>query len=199
MFVGLDYLFYFCKCLEKACFITCFILMTYESGSAKPEKMKDRIRQLMETQHLSQQQFADMLNISPASLSSIFNDRTKPTLNHVDAIQRSFPDVNLRWLLYGEGEMFDSKHENSSSTTVNDSPASSRPSAPGGEMVIDFGPVTPTPQQQRTSSSASSSSLKNDNIHDSTAWKNVDMRPRKIAEIRIFYDDQTWETFIPKK
>ncbi len=153
----------------------------------------------METQHLSQQQFADMLNISPASLSSIFNDRTKPTLNHVDAIQRSFPDVNLRWLLYGEGEMFDSKHENSSAITSNDSSASSRPSAPGGEMVIDFGPVTPTPQQQRTSSPVSQQSLKGDSMHDSTGWKNTDIRQRKIAEIRIFYDDQTWETFIPKK
>ncbi len=161
--------------------------------------MKDRIRQLMETQHLSQQQFADMLNISPASLSSIFNDRTKPTLNHVDAIQRSFPSINLRWLLYGEGEMFDSKSENSSVANDNASASSSKSHSSGGDLVLDFGPIAPTPQSQRASSSMSSSSAKNDNIHDSATWKNVDMRQRKIAEIRIFYDDQTWETFIPKK
>ena len=29
--------------------------------------------------------------------------------------------------------------------------------------------------------------------------KNFDKPQRKITEIRIFYDDQTWETFVPKK
>ena len=29
--------------------------------------------------------------------------------------------------------------------------------------------------------------------------KNFDKSQRKITEIRIFYDDQTWETFVPKK
>ena len=31
------------------------------------------------------------------------------------------------------------------------------------------------------------------------AVKYVDKPQRKITEIRIFYDDQTWETFVPKK
>ena len=29
--------------------------------------------------------------------------------------------------------------------------------------------------------------------------KNIDISPRSITEIRIFYSDQTWETFVPKK
>lgn len=29
--------------------------------------------------------------------------------------------------------------------------------------------------------------------------KNVDRLPRRITEIRVFYDDQTWESFVPKK
>ena len=32
-----------------------------------------------------------------------------------------------------------------------------------------------------------------------TAVKYMDKQQRKITEIRIFYDDQTWETFVPKK
>ena len=28
--------------------------------------------------------------------------------------------------------------------------------------------------------------------------KIVDTHPRKITEIRVFYDDQTWESFVPK-
>ena len=61
------------------------------------DEMKDRIRQLMLAQHMNQQSFAEVLDISPASLSSIFNDRTKPTLNHIDAIKSKFPSINLDW------------------------------------------------------------------------------------------------------
>ena len=49
--------------------------------------MKDRIRDLMESLHKSQQEFAQMIEMSPASLSSIFNGRTKPTLTIVEAIR----------------------------------------------------------------------------------------------------------------
>ena len=48
----------------------------------------------MEDQHLTQQNFAQQLGISTATLSSIFNDRTKPSLLIVDAIKKKFPRVN---------------------------------------------------------------------------------------------------------
>ena len=44
------------------------------SKSKLMDEMKDRIRQLMLAQHMNQQSFAEVLDISPASLSSIFND-----------------------------------------------------------------------------------------------------------------------------
>ena len=31
------------------------------------------------------------------------------------------------------------------------------------------------------------------------AVKIIDKPQRKISEIRIFYDDRTWETFVPQK
>ena len=46
-------------------------------------EMKDRIRQIMDDAKMSQQDFAAKLEISAASLSSIFTGRTRPTNNHV--------------------------------------------------------------------------------------------------------------------
>ena len=68
--------------------------------------MKDRIRQLMESQHMTQQTFSDFIGISSASLSSIFNGRTKPTLNTVEAIRSKFTKISLDWLMFGKGPMF---------------------------------------------------------------------------------------------
>src|SRR5574344_1494563 len=74
--------------------------------------MKDRIKQLMEAQHMNQQTFATYTGIGTASLSSIFNGRTRPTLNHVDAIIEKFPNVNPLWLLKGIGGMMLSADDN---------------------------------------------------------------------------------------
>ena len=49
--------------------------------------MKDRIRQIMESQHMTQQVFADFIGLAPATLSSIYNERTRPTLGVVEAIR----------------------------------------------------------------------------------------------------------------
>lgn len=154
--------------------------------------MKDRIRQLMENQHLSQQSFSDMLNISPASLSSIFNDRTRPTLNHVDAIKKSFPNINLQWLLYGEGEMFkNGGSELQPAETPNDNSRDT--------LMFDFSSTPTTPQGGSNLSSSQQTVINNDNQHNIYNQKIIDIKQRKITEIRIFYDDQTWETFLPKK
>lgn len=161
--------------------------------------MKDRIRQLMESQHLSQQEFADKLKISPASLSSIFNDRTRPTLNHVDAIKRSFPNVNLGWLLYGDGEMFVSKPDNTSTQDESRPVPASHATPASNDLMLDFGPATSAPLQSRAASIQQTQSPRVDINRDFPVQKIVDIKQRKISEIRIFYDDQTWETFIPKK
>ena len=67
--------------------------------------MKERIRELMESLHKSQQDFAQFIEMSPASLSSIFNGRTKPTLTIVEAIKKKIPDISVEWLLFGVGDV----------------------------------------------------------------------------------------------
>ena len=60
----------------------------------------------MEDQHLTQQNFAQMIGISTATLSNIFNGKTNPSLSIVDGIHKSFPQVNVYWVLYGTPPMY---------------------------------------------------------------------------------------------
>ena len=156
--------------------------------------MKDRIRQLMESQHMTQQTFSDFIGISSASLSSIFTGRTKPTLNTVEAIKSKFTKINLDWLLYGQGPMFkDQTAEPNSSTgeTATMTPGSS-------EGTLDFSNPTTPPLVETEQRSLPY----NDNMYkipSRTEVKYIDKPQRRITEIRIFFDDQTGETFVPKK
>ncbi len=56
----------------------------------------------MESQHMTQQTFAQSIGMSPASLSSIFNGRTKPTINIVEAIKNKIPKISTDWLMFGK-------------------------------------------------------------------------------------------------
>lgn len=182
--------------------------------------MKDRIRFLMEDQHLTQQSFAQQLGIAPATLCNIFNDRTKPTLNIVDAIKKKFPRVNLDWLLCGSGPVY---INNEKDATPETSPSSEEGGSARGieSLAFDFdGDASDTSVSTPSASSVDSShGIGNSkgaagSLFDQPNMRSVDNTPknmvretvkyidkpqRKITEIRIFYDDQTWETFVPKK
>ena len=195
--------------------------------------MKDRIRQIMEDQKLNQQSFAQLIGKSTATLSNIFNDRTKPTLDIVDAIKKKFPQVNIEWLLFGTPPMYINKVEGGapgapsaasmgtgnmgdedSLNMYGDASGSTAMGAQSGmqgagsmaggvvEPSLDFGAA------EAGSSPASPSLFDQPQMHGvkrtpknvaNAAVKIVDKPQRKITEIRIFYDDQTWETFVPKK
>ena len=74
---------------------------------------------IMESQHMTQQTFAQFIQISPASLSSIFTGRTKPTLAIAEAIKSKLPTLSTDWLLFGSGPMYMTGKSDSESTTEN--------------------------------------------------------------------------------
>lgn len=174
--------------------------------------MKDRIRQIMEAKHLNQQSFASLIGISTASLSSIYSDRTKPTLNTVAAIKKTFPEINTDWLLSGVGEMI-SNHAAVNPTSPeeglqkthalpNVTPTLSGRSLQGAssaqEQVLDFDSSSTMPQNRSYESTPHYGVNRTLNSVPHIDAKIIDKPQRKITEIRIFYDDQTWETFVPK-
>ncbi|GAB6959203.1 helix-turn-helix transcriptional regulator [Prevotella aurantiaca JCM 15754] len=153
--------------------------------------MKDRIKRLMESQHMTQQTFADFIGISSASLSSIFNGRTKPTLNTVEAIKGKFPTLSLDWIMYGVEPMFKEK------VSELQNPDVSNVLPPNLNLFdeVPSAPLTFTVDERRIDEN---SALTPKDIVK-TEVKYIDKPQRNITEIRIFFDDQTWETFVPKK
>ena len=157
--------------------------------------MKDRIRQIMESQHMTQQVFADYIGVGAATLSSIFNDRTRPTLNIVEAIKKKIPNINTDWLMFGSGDMYRADTDAPSTSEV-PSPDIQRPSS----LMLDFDQTSsPTPQNV-TPQYTNSNSVKNTRpeiVREEVKF--IDKPQRKVIEIRVFYDDQTWDTFVPAK
>jgi len=65
----------------------------------------ERLRQIRQHLKFKQADFADRLNISGPALSEIENDKYKPGHDFFLRISKEF-NVNLYFLLFGQGEMF---------------------------------------------------------------------------------------------
>ena len=142
---------------------------------------------------MSQREFAAALGISPSSLSSLYNGHTSPTNNHVQAIHRRFPEINTNWLLFGEGEMKSQPTDASASLTPEGKQLNDGDRSSGSAEVRDGshptyspdGNIPPTPNPEIIAP-------KEVIVRE---VKYIDKPQRKITEIRVFYDDGTFDTF----
>lgn len=157
--------------------------------------MKDRILYIMKQANMTQQEFAKAIEVSAASLSNIFNGKTNPTSNHVNAIHRRFPEINIGWLMFGEGDVYVS---------------SGREEGVGGDVEGGVRELKkseePTPLFSAVDvdglhSGADDVCRKDGFVRDGGVQtvrevvKYVDRPQRKITEIRIFFDDGTFEVY----
>ena len=145
---------------------------------------------------MTQQVFADFLQQSPATLSSIFNGRTRPTLQVIDAIKSKIPDISIEWLLYGTGEMY-MTHPQGSEESL------SAGQMTGQEQTLNFDSSLPnivnSSQNGRFAVGIQQGVKTTHPEIVREEIKIVDKQPRKVTEIRVYYDDQTYETFVPAK
>ena len=140
-------------------------------------EIKDRIKIIMEKENLAPRVFAENIGIQQSTLSHILNDRNKPSLEVVMKVHQAYNYVNLEWLLYGgrkdyQRSLFD---EN----TIN----------PCGDSLA---------QENRKEMPLENPKITHKNIVKQEV-KYVEKPIRKITEIRIFFDDNTYEIFKPEK
>ena len=148
---------------------------------------------------MTQQLFADYIGQSPATLSSIFTGRTRPTIDVIEAIKKKIPNISTDWLMFGSGEMYlpDQTSENGSLEMADQG---SDGTSMNQILTLDFesSPVS-TPKNDSSAISNYNSVRNTHSEFDRTGVKFIDKPQRRVKEIRVFYDDQTWETFVPEK
>ena len=162
---------------------------------------KERIEEIIKVKHLSNVEFCNQTVLSPSSLSHILSGRTKPTISTLRNIVEAFPDLNPMWVLLGQGEMY--ADVPSSGKQDSDAPSA----AEGGDLFTSLRDTTPASQPPSTSRRASSAAevlspapvqqppaINVEEVVGLTLAK-LQKPQRKVTEVRIFFDDGTYETF----
>lgn len=149
--------------------------------------MRERIRQIMENENLTPAKFADRLQINRANISHILNGRNNPSLDVVTKILSGMPYINTEWLINGTGQMYKDGFD--------------MDSIPKEHDLFHQGPPA-TLQEKETV-------VKPEGIDVNKPEKNIQVvenkiidaqknNDKKIRQIIIYYNDSTFETFVPQ-
>ena len=76
------------------------------------ELLIKRLERVIQFHGLSASQFADRIGVQRSSISHLLTGRNKPSLEFVMKLVTENPDVNLYWLLYGQGSFPELKKRN---------------------------------------------------------------------------------------
>ncbi len=65
-----------------------------------------RLNALLRQIGTTQKDFSALINIQPAVLSRYINNKTVPSIDFIMIIKTAIPNLNLNWLLIGDGDIF---------------------------------------------------------------------------------------------
>lgn len=148
--------------------------------------MKDRIKLIMERENLTPAKFADRLQINRAIISHILNGRNNPSLDVVTKILGEMPYINSDWLLNGTGNMY---KEGFSDTSLPLGPDLFNQVAPDTTKVPDEVGKTKEIDFKQVDN--------NHQLSENKVFERIKTVDRKITQIIIYYDDNTFEIFGP--
>ena len=153
--------------------------------------MKERITKIIQKEEMTAAQFAEKIGLSPSSLSHILNGRNNPSLDVVMKIHKACSYVNLPWLIYGEGEMEGQP----------ELPQPDNSGISGISLFDESAFFTPegTEERENRKEMPSKNPVYAPKEIVREEIKYVEKPARKITEIRIFFDNGTYETFRPEK
>src|SRR5574344_35565 len=146
--------------------------------------MKDRILKFIYSEKLTAEDFADKIGVQRSNVSHVLNGRNNPGFGFIQKVLESFPSINSRWLITGEGDMYLNKKGGADSL---------QPSL-FSTVVKEELEAKPTVSKE---SSFDTKPLINNFSNNSITEVISSNSSKKISKVLIFYSDHTFEDFRP--
>lgn len=161
----------------------------------------------MDSIHVQSTQFADMCEIPRPSFSQLLSGRNQKISDTlIRKIHAAYPDLSVMWLMFGEGPMLSSQDKDneteakSKEKTASD-PSKSPESPKNDPENFEYSNVTALNQHQNKPNHSIYQQLEDNKkiLELQLQIEKMQKNPRRVAQITVYYDDSTFETFIPSK
>ena len=74
--------------------------------------MHSRLKYWMEMEALKSSELADIIGVNRATISHILSGRNKPSIDFLQKLLSSYPELNANWLISGVGDMKENQKQN---------------------------------------------------------------------------------------
>ncbi len=147
--------------------------------------MRERLLELMNQLNMSPTQFATAIGASRTTIQHIMSGRNEPSLKIITSIYETFPSVDIKWLLKGEGAAF-----------TNQSQITDYPLFENDENRFFQNEVRNEIKNSNLDrqNSPKNTKQKTDNKRN-TPNLSTNFNNKKIKEIVVFFEDGTFEKF----
>ncbi|MBO5443957.1 MAG: hypothetical protein J5995_01225 [Muribaculaceae bacterium] len=167
-----------------------------------------RLKLYIDSIGVSTTQFADSCEIPRPSFSQLLSGRNQKVSDVIiRKIHSVYPELSVSWLLFSEGEMKISQHEDAPEmdSSVSDSdPIAKNDGHISENPNIGKGNVENSNLRGLTPNDFNANTITNQHVEDSkkiielqSQIENLQKNPRKVVQITVYYDDSTFETFFP--
>ncbi|PTN09333.1 helix-turn-helix domain-containing protein [Mangrovibacterium marinum] len=148
--------------------------------------MNNRIRQFMDSKGLSSSELADSIGVQRSNVTHVLQGRNKPGFLFISKLLETYPDVNAKWLITGQGEMLIGEPKKEV-VDLFDTPAME-------EQPPNVSANTPPTERHEPEQKISTSSETSDVLSTILASSG-----KSIERIVVFYNDQTFKQYLPSK
>lgn len=161
------------------------------------ENIAIRLKLFMENRGLTSSQFADMCDIPRPTLSMILTGRNKKVSDTLlRQVHSRFPDLSISWLLFGEGMMYAISSSQAPVAACEDRENEKTTCETRQEDI--YRNLNPVNDAENTLPDRMESRIADENKNMVSAVK-IEKTEKKVTHITIYYDDSTFETFVPQE
>lgn len=139
----------------------------------------------MDYKQISPSELADAIGVQRSNVTHVLQGRNKPGFQFISKLLETFPELNAKWLITGQGDMLVSS--NGYTTGLFDTPKSPKVEQP----VISNPPVEEKEHEKEAE-------IINTNKTVPESVKSlIPPTTKEIERIVVFYTDQTFKQYLP--
>ena len=162
--------------------------------------MKERLVQLLDLEQLTPSKFADIIGVQRSSVSHVISGRNKPSFDFLQKTLKAFPGLNADWLMLGGGTMYDQMGRDVSGNLFATPSEPSEASFPDDLFSEDQDSVQNVDSKEAFREPPASAKIDPIPIPDTDKTSKVVLKEdsmRKIVQVMVIYDDDTFKSFGP--
>lgn len=153
--------------------------------------MKERIVQLMDLLGINPTQFANAIGVQRTTIQHIISGRNEPSLKIVSNIYKCFSNINLDWLLTGNGEPQISPIKFNHPDIIQKTLLNNENDLFSDNSTEDF-------KNQNVEKKQRANSDRKRNEKKSVSDINDLLPNKQVKQIMVLYEDGTYELFFPE-